>query len=200
MAAIFALGLAVVSNGQDTVTAPYDPFTLPNWLKFEPGATILPNPPGKQEATTTSRWQTASCSQVNRIGRRIVSTNQIVEFYIPTFAALKDTSDIDYVEYYVRYGPKREKVWLQFMFGPLVDRHAPRDIHETAIRWTWRIWDCNGIEGRDVRGVSSGGIRWRYIDVPAGRFAAYDGVPTKAADYFDRILDTMCCGKCPLCK
>src|SRR2546427_6961886 len=70
----------------DHITAPYEPSTLPNWLKSEPGATFLPGPPADHEETIVSRWQTASCSKVDRNGRHIVSINHIVEFYIPPSA------------------------------------------------------------------------------------------------------------------
>jgi hypothetical protein len=43
---------------ENPVTAPYDPSTLPNWLKSDPGATFLPNPPADREENTASRWQT----------------------------------------------------------------------------------------------------------------------------------------------
>jgi len=55
-------------------------------------------------------------------------------------------------------------------------------------------------EGGDWRGKSADGRRWRHIGIPLGGFASYQGVPQKAADYFDRILDTMCCGDCETCK
>jgi hypothetical protein len=177
----------------DHITAPYEPSTLPNWLKSEPGATFLPGPAADHEETIVSRWQTASCSRINRSGRRIVSMNRIVEFHVPPSAHLTETTDADYVEYHVRYGPTFEKVWLNFMFGPMVGGYSPHDVQGETIRWTWRKWTCNGIEGNDVRGLSADGHRWRYINVLASGFAAYEGVATKAADYFDKILDTMCC-------
>jgi hypothetical protein len=179
------------------VTAPYDPSTLPNWLKSEPGAVFLPNLPSDRAEITASRWQTASCSKVNRRGRRIVSINHIVQFYIPPFAHLTETTDADYVDYSVRYGPRRQKIWLNFMFGPMVGGYAPHDVQSGAIQWTRRKWTCNGIEGSDMRGLSSDGRRWRHINIPTSGFAAYKSVTAKAADYFDGILDTMCCGTMP---
>jgi hypothetical protein len=47
--------------------------------------------------------------------------------------------------------------------------------------------------------VDDDGRRWRHIAIPFG-FAEYEGVPEDAAKYFDKILDTMCCGKCTSCK
>ena len=58
-----------------------------------------------------------SCAKVQRSGRRIVSNLEIVEFYVPRFAHVTKVRDADYVEYYVRYGPKEHNLWLKFMFG-----------------------------------------------------------------------------------
>lgn len=181
----------------DHLTAAYEPSTLPGWLKSEPGATFLPNLPSGREETAASRWQTAACSKLNRSGRRVISMNHIVEFYIPPSAHLTETTDADYVDYSVQYSPGREKMWLKFTVGPMVGEYSPHDAQSRAIRWTWRKWTCNGIEGNDVRGRSSDGARWRYINIPASGFAAYEGVGARPADYFDGILDTMCCGKLP---
>jgi len=94
------------------LTVAYEPSTFPNWLKSEPGATFLPGPPADHEETIVSHWQTATCSKVNRSGRRIVSMNHVVEFYVPMSAHLTKTTDADYLEYHVRYGPISEKCGL----------------------------------------------------------------------------------------
>ena len=139
------------------------------------------------------------CAKVHRIGRRIVSDLQIVEFYLPLFARVTKVADVDYVEYDVRYGSKQDKLWLQFMFGPTVGGPL-RDPEHDSIKWTWHNWGCGGnCVGTDRRGSTDDGRRWRSIAMPSG-FAAYQGLPSNAARYFDKILDTMCCGKCSLCK
>jgi hypothetical protein len=144
--------------------------------------------------------KTTSCSDIHRTGRSIVSNFDIVEFYVPLFAHVTKVADIDYVEYYVRYGPKQDKLWLRFMFGGLVGGDSPNDLQKTSIKWTAQTWSCGRVEdGKDWRGSSGDGLRWRHVSIPFG-FAAYEGAPPRAADYFDKILDTMCCGKCPVCK
>lgn len=142
----------------------------------------------------------AFCSVAHKSGRRIAPHLDIVEFYIPRFAPFRKIADVDYVEYFVRYGPKQDNLWLKFMFGLMVGGNSPKDLANTSITWTARKWDCDQEEdGTDWRGTSADGRRWHHISIPFG-FAAYEGVPQKAADYFDRILDTMCCGKCPYCE
>lgn len=128
-------------------------------------------------------------------GRRIVSNLDIVEFHLPRFAHITQGKDVDYVEYYVQYGPTVDKVWLRFMFGPNVGGASPQDLKNSSITWTSRNLICNGSEvGTDWRGSSVDGRRWRHVAIPFG-FAAYRDVQSKAADYFDKILDTESCGK-----
>ena len=142
-----------------------------------------------------------SCSSARHRGRRIVSTiAETVVFYVPRFAHMQETQDVDYVEYDVRYGPKEDKVWLKFMFGGLVGGHSPDDIGNSSIHWTSQRLQCNQHDGgTDWRGTDGDGRRWRHVSIPLG-FAAYRDVAPKAAEYFDKILDTMCCGICRTCK
>ena len=141
-----------------------------------------------------------SCSVAHNGGRRIVSQLEIVEFYVPRFAHLTKSRDVDYVEYFVRYGPKGNKSWLKFMFGEMVGGVKPSEVENRSIQWTAQEWGCHhDKDGTDWRGVAEDGRKWRHISVPFG-FAAYEGMPPKAAEYFDKILDSMCCGKCPTCK
>jgi hypothetical protein len=107
-----------------------------------------------------------------------------VEFYIPPSAHLTKTTDADYVEYHVRYGPTFEKVRLNFMFGPMVGGYSPHDAQGRTIRWTSRKWQCNGIEDSDVRGLSADGRRWRYINILASGFAAYEASPQRLRTTF----------------
>jgi hypothetical protein len=128
-----------------------------------------------------------------------VSHLELVEFYVPRLAKIKKVVDADYVEYFVRYGPERDKLWLRFMLGPLVGGESPQALGDTSIKWKAQKWGCEGqVEGTDWRGVGPEGRTWRHITIPFG-FAAYEGASPKAAKYFDKVLDTMCCGKCSQC-
>ena len=140
------------------------------------------------------------CTGFHISGRRIVSQLDIVEFYVPRFAHVTKGADADYSTISVRYGPEADAKWLGFIFGVLASKDSPDDLGRTSIKWTSKPWGCHGDhDGTDWHGVGEDGRRWRHISVPFG-FATYKGVPPKAAQYFDKILDTMCCGKCPYCK
>jgi hypothetical protein len=163
-------------------------------------AGIVLSPGASGQSNASQIINLPSCSMSERSGHRIVSMLEIVEFYAPRFASFTKMADADYVEYVVRYGPKQDNLRLKFMFGHMVGGHDTIDSGSASIQWTETKWGCHADEdGTDLRGVSDDGRRWRIIKVPFG-FAAYEAVPPKAADYFDKILNTMCCGKCPFCK
>jgi hypothetical protein len=151
--------------------------------------------------TNATSMHLPSCSIARHSERRIFSTiAETVVFYVPRFAHMQKVQDVDYVEYHVRYGPKEEKVWLKFMFGRLVGGHSPDDLGNSTIHWTSHKLRCNQDEGgTDWRGTNGDGRRWRHVSIPFG-FAAYRSVAPKAAQYFDKILDTMCSGSCRTCK
>jgi hypothetical protein len=161
-------------------------------------AAMLPGVVPGQATGETVKVQ--SCAKAHRTGQRIVSNMEIVEFDIPRSAHMTRVTDIDYEKYYVRFGRKQDKLWINFMFGALVSGFKPRELENTSITWTAHKWGChNDDDGTDWHGIGTDGRRWRHISIPFG-FAAYEGVPPNAADYFDKILDTICCGKCPTCK
>ena len=141
-----------------------------------------------------------SCSGVHRSGRRIVSLMEIVEFYIPRLAKMKKGGGVDFLEYDVRYGPERDNLWLKFMFGPMVGGHSPHDPGNMSIEWIAKKWNYHSdAAATDWIGTGPDDRRWRHIAFPYG-FATYENAPPKAAAYFNRILDTMCCGERPYCK
>ena len=141
-----------------------------------------------------------SCSPVFRFGRRIVSDSGLVEFRAPRSAEITKSKCDDYVIYRIGYGEKAQKSGLIMMFGQYAAKPVPHALENKSIKWTSTPWSCGekAISGNDWRGIADD-LRWRHISMPFG-YAAYQGVPEKAADYFDKILDTMCCGRCPLCK
>lgn len=141
-----------------------------------------------------------SCANVDRSGRRIVSPLEIVEFYVPRFAQMTKAADVDYVKYYVRYKRRRDEFWLKFMLGSMVGGYSPDDLANTAIKWTAKEWSCRGVQYvTDWRGIGTDGRKWRHIGITLGGFAEYKGVSANAAQHFDKILDTMCCGRCRFC-
>jgi hypothetical protein len=125
----------------------------------------------------------------------------IAEFRVPLFTPITKRVDADYVVYGIRYRVNANDLWLNVVLGPLVGGGSPHDLQNGSIKWLRSSVTCQGgITVLDWRGAAEDGRRWRHIAIPLGGFAAYQGVPIKAADYFDKILDTMCCGQCPYCQ
>ena len=151
------------------------------------------------QPTPVEPTKLSDCAKVHRSGHRIISNMEIVEFRIPWFSHFTKGHDVDYVEYYVRYGKPQDKLWLHFMFGPLVGRSGLTGSGGIPIKWTTTKSDCFNADVTDLRGHSADDRHWRNIEFPFG-FAAYNAAPPKAADYFDKVLDTICCGKCSICK
>ena len=136
----------------------------------------------------------------HRSGHTIRFNGETVEFHVPLFAHTTKFYDTDYGGYYVRYGPTVDNLWLKFMYGGLIGGYSPDDLQNPAIKWTARNLVCEGSEvGTDWRGSTVDGHRWRHIGIAFG-FADYRDVPAKAADYFDKILDTVSCGRNPYGK
>jgi len=136
----------------------------------------------------------------HRRGHPIRFNAETVEFHVPRFAHTTKFYDTDYGGYYVRYGPTVDELWLKFMFGASIGGYSPDDLQNPAIKWTARNLMCEGsVVGTDWRGSTSDGHRWHHIGISFG-FADYRNVPAKAADYFDKILDTVSCGRDPYGK
>ncbi len=140
-----------------------------------------------------------ACASVHRSGRHITGHLAGINFYVPRFTHVTRVQDIDYIEYHVRYGAKRDKPGLRFMFAVLGGGESPDDLGNPSIEWSRRRWECRPGEGvTEWRGAAADGRHWRHVKFAFG-FAAYKGVPPEAALYFDKILDTMCCEKCSTC-
>lgn len=173
---------------------PADPYdALKDSISFSPPATytIMSN---------STSVDSPACSSVRRSGRKVVSSvgGEELEFYVPYSAHVRAGGDVDYNTYAVRYGNTRAAKWLVFMFGLLVGGSGslPNDVGNPSIKWTKQRRICCGDEvATDWRGVGADGRKWRHIGITGGS-ARYEDVSPEAAEYFDKILDSMCCRKC----
>jgi len=180
-------------------------FRLEGEPSEEPKTAVVFNPPNEYVVTSNVTPRTTgldekpaetvrSCSTGLRFGRRIVSRMGLVEFRVPLSAHVIKGADVDYVSYHIRYGPKGGKIWLKMMFSCMGGGNAPDNLQGSSIRWTAIKWSCGEkTGGADWRGIRADGHQRRHVSLPFG-FAAYEGMPPEAADYFDRVLDSMCCG------
>jgi hypothetical protein len=162
------------------------------WIVVTAGiaTAILAGPAFAQGAVT-------ACSSSRVGGRQIGSW--AAKFRVPRSAHMIRAIDADYVHYSVRYGPKSSPEWLGFYFGALVGGGSPNDLGNPSITWHSRQLACHeDAVGTDWRGIGADGRRWRHIALFGG-LAKYEGISPKAADYFDKIIGTMCCGERQYC-
>jgi len=55
-----------------------------------------------------------------------------------------------------------------------------------------RGWDFRTIVGLDLSGELNDGRRWRWIGAPLAAAVSYENASPEVADFFDRILDSVC--------
>jgi hypothetical protein len=55
-----------------------------------------------------------------------------------------------------------------------------------------RGWEFGKIAGLDLSGISQTGRRWRWIGAPVADAISYEDAAPEDAEYFDRILDSIC--------
>jgi hypothetical protein len=186
-----------VSRIEEPIAIPYEPSTAPGWLKADPDATVLASDPPSATIQAPDR-RLPSCTTPHRRGRRIVSPMDLFEFFIPRSAPITKQQDIDYLEYYIFFGQKESNLWLRLMFGSTACGGFDRQ-PSASIDWIKTPWICPQVRGIDVSGKNKDGRRWRSLSFASG-CASYEALPPDAADYFDQILDTACCGKCAICN
>lgn len=112
---------------------------------------------------------------------------------VPKKAILKKGQDVDYSQYFIGFGKKRNRVWLSGIFGPLATSGKPtKDYTESSLEVMQKTWVFEGFEeGVDIKGKLKNGNYWRYFGAFGEAIKYYD-VSLEAANYFDSILDGIC--------
>lgn len=176
------------------VLIPYEPTTLPKWLKAEQGAPSLPR------SSPDSQQRSLSCSQVRCRGKRFAHTPWgLLEFCVPRGIRFRRVvgfeGDIhDRITIRV-HGELNELVMFtaNATWGPV--KSAPNDWPLSAPTpgdtIQVRQWQCPEGDGYNFR-FSREGRHWRMVAFPAG-FAEYKNVSSRSAEQFDRVLDSLCC-------
>jgi hypothetical protein len=110
---------------------------------------------------------------------------------VPPKASIRKGKDIDYESFVIEFREKGSEFVLDGIFGPLATSgQIPRDwlsSSEPTIK-TWRHGEAEIIDGR---GQLANGNYWRYVGT-WGNSIRYHDVTKNAANYFDRILDSVC--------
>jgi hypothetical protein len=132
-------------------------------------------------------WSPPHCSSSFRSN---VLKGDAMLFTLPQGVRVKRGSDIEYATADLRY--KRHT--LRLGWGPLWSYGVPTsksyfaDLKTLQERDVLYIPDVNATE---YRGLRTDGTYWRWVGI-LGETVSYDRVDKEAADFFDRIIDTLC--------
>lgn len=111
---------------------------------------------------------------------------------LPKGAKVKRGRDIDYADYYIGFGKKKNRVWLSGIFGPTATSgEVSEDWLSSSSDIIQRTWKSAEDKGVDVIGKLANGNYWRYVGRNGESFKYYD-VPKDAAEYFDGIIGNLC--------
>jgi hypothetical protein len=135
----------------------------------------------------TTSYDVASCVK-NR--KKMIGWRLKIE--IPKGASLKESSDVDYTAYSIKFREKKNDYFLEGIHGPLASAgKVPAQWIQESDRLEKLSWQVGEVEGVDARGTLANGNSWRIVAMYGNAISYYD-VPAAAANYFDRILDTAC--------
>jgi hypothetical protein len=107
---------------------------------------------------------------------------------------VKRGGEVDFIGYTATYHKNgRAPAMLESMTGIHVGAPAPLPHWvEGLSSLIVRSIRCGGVQWIDLRGVSNGGLRSRWVGYGQS-YVAYSKVPTEAANIFDRAIDNGCC-------
>jgi hypothetical protein len=136
------------------------------------------------EKTNEQPWTISKCSSKPEFGNA-----ESMAFFLPAGTNVRRGQDIDYWIQSIEFN----KHWLEFGTGPLWSLGLPpsgqlKDL--TNIRERNVVFNDYGI-GAEYRGLRPDGTHYRYV----GKLLAtisYDNASKEAADFFDKIIDTLC--------
>ena len=100
--------------------------------------------------------------------------------------------DVDYSSYALGFGRKKNRAWLNGIFGPnSTSGQVPREWLSASAEVNQRTWKFANLDGVDAKGKLANGNYWRYFGM-FGESIQYYNVPPEAAAYFDRVIDSVC--------
>ena len=83
---------------------------------------------------------------------------------LPKGAIVKEGRDIDYSDYAVGFGPKKGRVWLQGIYGPVATSgRVPEEWLSASVEVTRRTWTVADLDGVDAKGKLANGNEWRCL-------------------------------------
>lgn len=140
------------------------------------------------EDAAASQWLIPRCTDEDR-RKRIGFT---LRMRVPKDAIASKGGDVDYENFGIGYGPKRNRVWLSGITGPYASLGIPQyGWILNAAEFSERPYKAGAVEGADMRGRLRDGTYWRYVG-RLGESIEYGGLTQEQATVFDRIIDGAC--------
>jgi hypothetical protein len=117
---------------------------------------------------------------------------------IPEGTYSQHTFDVDVFRDEIFFGPEQHRERMEQAGGPLWGSPLSPPDHKLASSYDIqeRRVACGRGKGVDFRGHDKEGLRWRYISM-FDESIEYEKVSSEAADFFDSIIDSLCCTPFP---
>jgi len=118
-----------------------------------------------------------------------------IKISIPDNATVKEITHDDYIYYEIFLGKEESGPRMSFWDGLLVGFPWPRKEQlQSSSFINERTMTC--VFGMDYRGKDKDGSNWRVTGV-LGEFIEYSKASDQAAEFFDTIIDSLCCNAPP---
>ena len=111
-------------------------------------------------------------------------------FALPQGVRVKHGTDDDFETAHIKY----KHHWMRLGWGPLWSYGMPTLKSYFADIKTFEERDVqyvHGVDATEYRGRRADGTYWRWVGV-LGETVEYNRVDKEAADFFDRIIDSLC--------
>ena len=114
------------------------------------------------------------------------------KLHVSKESILKRGHDVDYSDYAIGFGAKKNRVWLEGIFGPhATSGKVPDAWLSASSEVSQKKWKFADLEGVDVKGKLPNGNYWRYLGMMGESIKYYD-VAFDAAAYFDGVINGIC--------
>jgi hypothetical protein len=140
-------------------------------------------------ACAQNQYALPPCSSSSKSGKFL---GDRIKLQLPKGAIVKKGHDVDYSDYAIGFGPKKNRVWLEGIYGPTATSgQVWADWLSASVEVNSKSWKFGRIAGVDAKGKLKDRNYWRYFGMFGESLKYYD-VPEDAAAYFDSIIDNIC--------
>jgi hypothetical protein len=136
-----------------------------------------------------NQYSLSACGSSSKSGKLLGGRFKLK---LPKGAIVKKGRDVDYSNYAIGIGPKKGRVRLAGIYGPLATSgKVPADWLSASAEVSQRTWKFADLDGVDAKGKLKNGNYWRYFGIFGESIEYYD-VSEEAATYFDGIINNVC--------